>query len=441
MLGDCLELLPSIATASVDAIVTDPPYGLEFMGKEWDRFAPETKYRGEPADTRKAVSTDDRAPSSRHHVSFPMGHPTFRRCTRCGKREFSGSPCRCADPVWVYEQPEGTPTKMAAYQAWCEAWARETWRVAKPGAHLVSFGGTRTYHRLTCAIEDAGWDIRDSIGNLMLYGWIYGQGYPKSHNGPWGGTGLKPAWEPIILARKPLEGTVAATFAAHGTGGLNVDACRIEGPAGSGVWGSSNATVERERTFNASPEDAEYRSERHPAGRWPPNVAIDEAAAAALDAQAGELASGAGTVSRRPAGSLGNAFGAESRPPGTEMIAYGDAGGASRFYYCAMASRAEREWGLESLPAPRPGRPKNDHPTVKPVALLRWLVRLVTPTFRLVDGQSALVLDPFVGSGTTGMACHLEGIRFLGMEQDAAYVEIARRRIAQAGAQPDLFRP
>ena len=322
--GDCRELMAAMPTASVDAIVTDPPYGLAFMGKGWDHAVPGVEF-------------------------------------------------------------------------WTEAL-----RVAKPGAHLLAFGGTRTFHRLACAIEDAGWEIRDCLS------WLYGSGFPKSHNGPWGGTALKPAWEPIIMARKPLAGTVAATVAAHGTGGLNIDGCRIgtdedrTRPRGSfphsdDAWGNGRLAF----------------TESHPAGRWPANVALDEDAAAMLDEQTGEIRT---QRIEKPSdcaetgewGTLQGRRGARG---------YSDTGGASRFFYCAKASRSEREAGTDG----------NGHPTVKPVALMRWLVRLVTP----VDG---VVLDPFTGSGTTGVAAVQEGRRFIGCEREAEYVEIARRRIAHHAA-------
>ena len=280
ILGDCLSVLEGLPDDCVDSIVTDPPYGISFMGREWDRGIP------------------------------------------------------------------GVPFWAAAL------------RVAKPGAHLVAFGGTRTYHRLAVAIEDAGWEIRDS---LM---WLYGTGLPKSHDV------LKPAYEPIILARKPLIGTVAANLRAHGTGKLNIDGCRSSG------------------------------------GRWPANLVLDEEAAAALDAQSGTLHSGSGAVKRQTAanrsGNGGAAFGAESRPEGTPMISYGDSGGASRFFYCTKSSRSERTHN---------GRVDNKHPTVKPLALMRWLVTLITP-----PGGS--VLDPFAGSGSTLVAAELEGFDYLGIEQD-----------------------
>jgi len=276
--------------------------------------------------------------------------------------------------------------------------------VAKPGAHLVAFGGTRTFHRLTCAIEDAGWEIRDCLS------WLYGSGFPKSHNGPWGGTALKPAWEPIILARKPLIGTVAANVAVHGAGALNIDGTRLE------------------------------------AGRWPANVALDEEAGAILDGQTGTLISGANPT-KRGAPKFRHAYGDFAGQAECTPVRGVDTGGASRFFYCAKASRAEREAGLEGMERKAknwssgeqsPGTfqsegtdrtSTNHHPTVKPVTLMRWLCRLVTPA-------GGLVLDPFTGSGSTGVAAILEGFRFLGIEREAEYVAIAEARIRAATPEP-----
>jgi len=286
-------------------------------------------------------------------------------------------------------------------------------RVAKPGAHLLAFGGTRTFHRLTCAIEDAGWEVRDCLS------WMYGTGFPKSRNldGEWRGwgTALKLAWEPIILARKPLAGTVAANVLRHGTGAVNVDGCRI-GTADSysypnGPGGNVNPTSLGARKDGTSSLRRETPVESNPLGRWPANVLLDEAAADALDEQAGME--------------------------------------ASRFLYTAKASRGEREAGLreaglreavvgtlagggEGASDPVSERftktARNVHPTVKPIAVMRWLARLVTP-------PGGLILDPFNGSGTTGCAAVLEGFRYLGIEREPEYVEIARARIAHWAAQ------
>ncbi len=359
--GDCLDVMAGMGADAVDSVVCDPPYGLSFMGKQWDHGFP--------------------------GVAF-----------------------------------------------WAEAL-----RVAKPGAHLVAFGGTRTLHRLTCAIEDAGWEIRDCLS------WLYGSGFPKSHNGPWGGTALKPAWEPIILARKPLVGTVAANVAQHGTGGLNIDGCRIGTDAGwsypNGRGGQGWHGRESLSTDLRVPKKAD-------AGRWPANVALDSEAAAMLDAQSGELTTNKGTA--RTAHAVGG-FGV-STPVG-RVLSHGDSGGASRFFYCAKASRSEREKGLGEMDAKPMGqrygsihdeRPhttegyeyprepmRNHHPTVKPIALMRWLCRLVTP-------PGGLVLDPFTGSGTTGCAAVAEGFRFVGCEKEAEYVAIAEKRIAAAVPDPTL---
>lgn len=308
-------------------------------------------------------------------------------------------------------------------------------RVAKPGAHLVAFGGTRTFHRMMVAIEDAGWEIRDT---LM---WVYGSGFPKSHNGEWGGTALKPAWEPIVLARKPLKGTVAKNFAEHGTGGLNVDGCRV------GLDGGTSRSGQAE--YPKNPDGTEDRSGSWArtghgivelnAGRWPANLAHDgseEVLAAFPDApgQQGDLT---GDEPSRP---FKNAYGVmDGRRMAQARI---DTGSAARFFYCAKASREDRNEGLND-PGPQfkmGARPcdyqavnaagkGNHHPTVKPTDLMRWLCRLVTP-------PGGHVLDPFTGSGSTGRGATLEGFQFTGVELSEDYARIAEARIR--AAQPGL---
>ncbi len=334
LVGDCVEQMKTLEANSVDAIVTDPPYGLEFMGKAWDGF--------------------------------------------------------------------GTPL---GFQTWSEQWAREALRVLKPGGHLLAFGGTRMYHRLAAGIEDAGFEIRDT---LM---WLYGSGFPKSHNlkGEWQGwgTALKPAVEPIVLARKPLIGTVAENVLTHGTGALNIDASRIatDDRFGGGAKGSSGFA-------------AGYESEGWVAGsasgRWPANILLDEEAAAMLDEQSGVSVSPA-PYGERVSGDK-SMFGIGGLNHSKE---FGDSGGASRFFYVAKASRSERNFGL--------GR--NIHPTVKPVDLMRYLIRLVTP-------KGGTVLDPFLGSGTTAVAAIQEGVDWIGCEREPEYVAIIEARIA--AAQPGL---
>lgn len=353
IVGDCRDVMAGMAAASVDAIVTDPPYELGFMGKAWDRSG----------------------------VAFDAA-----------------------------------------------TWAAAL-RVLKPGGHLLAFGGSRTFHRIAVAIEDAGFEIRDTIS------WLYGSGFPKSHNldGDWDGwgTALKPAWEPVIVARKPLVGTVAANVAAHGTGAINIDACRVEA-------GGNNVNDQE-------------------SGRWPANVILDEEAGAMLDAQSGERGGGFGIRGKSPNGRFyANGKGIANTFTQTgQTVGFGDTGGASRFFYCAKASRGERNAGLEGMPerdkhiysggivsADHPGTADgggaraslNHHPTVKPIALMRYLVRLVTP-------PGGVVLDPFTGSGTTGCAVALEGFGFVGVEMSPEYAEIARRRIAHWGRQLPLEVP
>ena len=633
-----------LADNSVDAIITDPPYGLEFMGQEWDKLG----------DVRKANR------GTLTNMVRPDGSQKFK----------TKAP--------AFDLSVGASHAM---QSWHHAWAVEALRVAKPGAHLVAFGGTRTHHQLMCALEDAGWEIRDC---LMLF-WVFGSGFPKSSDmlyptmiksgvclsdepaphvvatsrfiplrssaakepialalaaiQPEGGRGLlmatggvgassaatvmwlcgsadedifsniaslwsgesgassdqvrryiteteieaiigttiwnsllrllihptithrkkirqngcrcpaslvveyssdggtkqsviptrfvaepaiskeqllrleglgqnlKPAYEPIILARKPIsERNLAANVLRWGTGGLNIDACRIEGDRGDGVWGSSNATCKP--TFNASPDQADFRSEQHPSGRWPANVVLSHTAGCELlgtkgvkgdghhsykipeggglykrglksledkgnpyadkggmetvedwrcvedcpvrllDEQSGELASGANPVQRHSditRGIYGAFKGRECFPKRGA-----DSGGASRFFYCSKADRTEREIGMEGLEAKplhwssggkNPGsfqaegtakQARNNHPTVKPVDLMVWLCRLVTPS-------GGLILDPFMGSGSTGIAALRCGFRFVGLDKEQKWVEIASHRII--GDAPLLNQP
>lgn len=345
--GDCLETMRGMADNSVDSIVTDPPYGLSFMGKKWD-----------------------------------------------------------------YDVPS------------VEIWA-ECLRVLKPGGYLLAFAGTRTQHRMAVRIEDAGFEIRDMLA------WMYGSGFPKSHNGEWGGTALKPSLEPITLARKPLIGTVAANFAEHGTGGLNIDGCRVE-PTGESRERTGEQSQERRYTENGSVNFAAKPGVRggDPAGRWPANLIHDgsDEVVALFPANAGASAPVRGTEASKA--SNGDVTGERERVPGAF---HADKGSAARFFYCAKASRKDRHDGLED-----PGQQfkrgttlrqventetkGNNHPTVKPTDLMAYLCRLVTP-------PGGIVLDPFMGSGSTGKAAMREGFRFIGCELSPEYLAIAKARI------------
>lgn len=370
--GDCRSVLSKFRENRFDSVVSDPPYGLEFMQAAWDSFS----------------------------------------------------------------QPQ-------AFQAWCLEWARELLRVLKPGAFALMFGGTRTYHRMTCALEDAGFEIRDSLH------WFYGTGFPKSLNlGEGRGTALKPGHEPIVLAMKPLEGTFAKNLAQHGTGALNIDACRI--PTNGRLLVEKLGDLPSRNVFGDGLNGSRAAGETTQ-GRWPANVLLDEASAAELDAQSGKTGARAPVRGIEPSdASTSLVTNRRARVPGAF---HEDEGGASRFFYVAKPRRAERDLGCESLPAKsggeatmrtddsagvqnpraganRGGGARNFHPTVKPVALMRYLVRLATP-----PGGS--VLDPFTGSGTTGMGARLEGRGFLGVEQSAEFLEIARLRI-EAAARPPI---
>lgn len=368
LVGNCLDTLKGLKDASIDSIVTDPPYEIGFMGRSWDSTG-------------------------------------------------------------------------IAYNV--ELWA-ECLRVLKPGGHLLAFGATRSYHRMACAIEDAGFEIRDSIH------WTYGSGFPKSHNVGKAtglpehdglGTAMKPSHEPIVVARRPLAGTVAANVLEHGTGALNIDGCRV----GSFVNTQPSGTDR----MNAVLADAGYRPSAYekgpvvpntPPGRWPANTILTHAAdcgavcapgcpAAGLDAQSGTLKSGL-FKGHRNTNKFRTTYGEFKGEAEREVETYGDSGGASRFFtqanwdpqwdrivYVAKPSKAERNAGLP--------KGTNVHPTVKPVACMRHLIRLVTP-------PGGTVLDPFLGSGTTAVAAILEGMDWKGCELTEEYLPIIRGRVQHA---------
>lgn len=327
------------------------------------------------------------------------------------------------------------------------AFRPETWvkvlRVMRPGAYLLAFGGTRTSHRMVCAIEDAGFIIRDSLV------WLHAQGFPKSHNlGDGRGTALKPAHEPIVLAQKPLDGTYAANVERWGCGALNIDAARL----------GTDSTIRSNRAemgYHGGNLATEYTT-GHAAGRWPANVVLSccgsephdaDCAVALLDAQSGVTTStgGTGDASKQRGGVL-------SWTP-SNTGGFGDTGGASRFFFVAKPSRAERKQGLAGMPEetrpqtftssvcvdPRPGRvaherppitTRNIHPTVKSIALMRHLLTLVVP-------PNGTVLDPFAGSGSTLVAAIELGMGWIGVEQEPAYHAICAARILDAELRMD----
>lgn len=414
--ADCIEAMKAMPDNSVDSIVTDPPYELGFMGKSWDASG----------------------------IAFNV-----------------------------------------------EVW-REALRVIKPGGHLIAFSGSRTYHRMAVAIEDAGFEIRDQIM------WVYGSGFPKSHNvanaidknqgasnrghaissgsqihpttgekrpngevlpkyesrteaskgwDGWG-TALKPAHEPMVLARKPLIGTVANNVLTFGTGGLNIDGSRVVAdgenfdnlksrPIGKLNTRRNDETDEEfDVRVNESPEQLAALAKLKELGRWPANFihdGSDEVVALFPDTNKGTARTG------RVGGQ--NGLYQNGHDPDHIGTWYGDSGSAARFFYCAKASKRDRNEGLDGFEAKRDhdGRkdggvggdnPRNrtnnaklnHHPTVKPTTLMQYLVRLVTP-------PSGIVLDPFMGSGSTGKACAYENFDFIGIDQSAEYVAIAQARI------------
>jgi len=362
---DCMEGMKLLDDNSIDSIVTDPPYEIGFMGKKWD-------------STGIAYNVD----------------------------------------LW-----------------------KECLRVLKPGGHLLAFGGTRTYHRMTCAIEDAGFEIRDCIQ------WLYGSGFPKSmdiskaidkkfgaerevlnrnpnsrencnksntlyQSGTVGktdyitapatdqakkwegwGTCLKPANEPIVVARKPIsEKTIADNVLKWGTGGINIYGCRI--PTDETITNHSRSTESSKSKgkYGDSRAQETHQTQGQKLGRFPANVILDEEAGKMLDEQSG--------ISK----SSGSGYNFE-----TSKLHFNDSGGASRFFYVAKASKKERGEG-------------NNHPTVKPVSLIKYLVTLVTPP----DG---VCFDPFMGSGTTAIACINTNRNYIGFEIDKDYYNLAQKRI------------
>jgi DNA modification methylase len=364
-LADCRLFLATLPECSVDACICDPPYGLGFMGKSWDRF-------DVPGGINRGGNGPKAGATGRAHSHGLAGN----------------------DAV--------------AFQEWCRGWAAQVLRVLKPGGYLLAFGGTRTYHRMACGVEDAGFSVRDCLA------WMYGTGFPKSTRltrfttleGL--GTALKPAFEPVVLAQRAMEGGVAENVTRWGTGALDIDGCRI-GTSKRVPWSPSGPRI-GQRCKGDEGQRSPGESGRDPhIGRWPANVVLDEEAAAVLDEQSGTLKSGAWD-GKRTSPKTKNTFGEFGGAP--EAPRTGDSGGASRFFYVAKVSPSERGEG-------------NEHPTVKPIALMRWLCRLACPA-------GGVVLDPFMGSGSTGIAAVQEGMDFIGVEQDKTYFETAKRRVGAA---------
>jgi site-specific DNA-methyltransferase (adenine-specific) len=297
------------------------------------------------------------------------------------------------------------------YQEFCESWARECRRVLKPGGHMLAFSGTRTFHRLFTGVEDAGFTVRDS-----LLAWLHGQGFPKGTDfGRYAdelagqNSSLKPAHEPICLARAPLsESAIYRNVLEHGTGGLNIDATRIGiEDKSDGVWPDEKPPSEVYGD-DLSPGDGQ-----HTDGRYPANILLDTEAARLLDEQSGESRSPASYHrSTTNSASVYQGVG-EVEGEGELSTNFGDSGGASRFFYTSKASQAERSHS---------GTVENEFPTVKPLNLMQWLVRLVSK-------EGWTVLDPFCGSGTTALACELEGREWIAIDADSDTLDLARERM------------
>jgi DNA modification methylase len=415
--GDCIEVMAGLEADSVDAVVTDPPYGLEFMGKEWDAFRSDdpgtNRHRGERAGGKgerggaERWGNGDRSIPSRR-TSYGGGErPKTNRCVGCGKRDQFRNPHSCPEGTpWKSEliDPYAAPPSSLAFQNWCRIWALAALRVTKPGGYLLAFGGTRTHHRLVCALEDAGWIIRDELD------WIYASGFPK------GKANLKPAREPIVLARKP--GPLRP---------LGVDECRIPGAVPSVPQSAFNSPTGH--TYGMKAGEGRNGEMSQADGRWPSNVLLSDPE---LFDEPNPYVVGSGATTTVPGNYTRSTdvenWGVVDRHMPGDMAGdlqpgYGDSGGYSRFFIVPKADRAERERGLAGRETPSvPTARANVHPTVKPIDLMRHLVRLVTP-------NGGTVLDPFLGSGTTALAASEEGFRCIGIEREAEYLEIARGRL------------
>lgn len=428
--GNNIEILKDYPDNYFDSIVTDPPYGL---GKE------------------------------------PNAEDLMKDWIEKGYHEIKGSGFMGKEWDAFVPQP---------------IFWKEVFRVLKPGGHVLAFYGTRTYDWGVMAMRFAGFEVRDCIQ------WLYGSGFPKSHNigkaidkiegnerelvqnnpnkrinkadlcidplnslkkdfditkgnSDWEGwgTALKPANEPIVLARKPLEKglSVAENILKWGVGGINIDASRIEGIKRSPEFKNPNSKGQ----FNNVEQQIDWDNTQ---GRFPANIILDEEAAEILDEQSGVSKSSNAKRTRNTVGSFGM--------PNDTTPEYSDKGGASRFFYVAKASKAERNKGLDVFETKQTtggggtyneeagakygsikAEGKNFHPTVKPIKLMQYLVKMITP-------PNGIVLDPFCGSGTTGVACKLDGFQFIGLEQDPEYSKIAEARINNCKIEPkqiDIF--
>lgn len=432
--GDLFDVLPTLAAESIDACVTDPPYGIGFMGKEWDTFKPGAGQKRRLMHPREREAFDDNtfAPD-RIKSAAEMKQRKNQEQLANLKNVYGRRRSPALSPSQI--EYDYTVDGLRSFEEWTARWAAEVFRVLKPGAYIVVCCAPRSYHRMACGLEDAGFVVRDQ------FAWLFGSGFPKNHKlGDGKGTALKPAHEPIALAWKPFKGTIQACHKKHGTAALNIDACRI---AVDDEAYARNASGDRghENDRKRQSEFAMTAGKASDIGRWPANVILDDIAAAALDEQTGELTSGANPT-RRGSDKFRDTYGEFKGQEECDAARGLDIGGASRFYYVAKPSREERDMGCHDLVArPRDdsrkeGNPGGDnprnrglqprgnfHPTVKPVELMRWLVKLVTP----VGGK---VLDPFGGSGTTAMACAYEQRDFEIIEREAEYVELIKRRVA-----------
>ena len=463
-LGDCLEVLKTIPDNSIDSVVTDPPYGIGFMGKAWDTFEPNNVKQAVETNTQsfnKNIESKQDNPNLKGHKNSPIG----------SNSTFAGT----------YDL---TTKGKNDYQEWCYEWGKECFRVLKPGGHLLASNSPRMYHRMAIGLEDAGFEIRDQIM------WVYGSGFPKSHNigkaidkiegndrevvghnpnhrntesdviplgfqggrsdgtitkgnSEWEGwgTALKPAHEPIVMARKPLtEKSIAENVLKYGTGGINIDGSRV-GTDDTRSKASLTALGQNSGWNAHNNKEVIAGSE---CGRFPANIIFDEEAGQLLDEQAPLTGSAFKAKRKKDVEGGSGASLMRAHKEGEDNGYFDERGGASRFFYCPKTSKSDRNEGLivEKEKNKRPigvafnneddlfqQGSGNNHPTVKPTDLMRYLINLITP-------PNGTTLDPFMGSGSTGKAAVRCGVNFIGIEKEQEYMDIASARIQHEQNKP-----
>ncbi len=449
---DCLEGMKKMEDNSVDAIITDPPYGLEFMGKEWDKGVPGKvfwiemlrvlkpggfllSFGGTRTYHRMACGIEDAGFEIRDCIMWLYGSG-FPKSLNIGKqidKKMKGDLVR--KKIIYFRENRNLTIKQLAEKIDLPDANKSLWDWEKDGHNPSEKSWKKIKEVLEVTNKEEIEFERKVIGNYKqtIVGFndrkgkggkvdITAPATPEAKEWEGWGTALKPAYEPIVVARKPIsEGTVAQNVLKHGTGGINIDACRIGIQEGDKTGFRPNCYDENySEDSNVNFGVNKNISQQNQLGRFPANIILDEEAAKMLDEQSGNLKSGDNCIRQEEGfffehGGLGK--------KGDIQTTYGDSGGASRFFYCAKTSQSERNKGVNN---------KNIHPTVKPVKLMEYLIKLVSK-------EDALILDPFMGSGTTAIACHKLRRRFIGFEKKEEYYKIAMARVKEWTRQRSLF--